>query len=321
MTPLVFNDATPWAIVVFAARESPGVLVQTIQAAARASSKRAHIDVLVNGNLSLAQTIADELGSQQQASSNGQAIRVWSLTQGDKANTWNQYFHHVWSGEALSFFIDGYVRLNPDAIQLLGDAVSSSAHALGGTGVPSMGRTAAAMRAEMTKNGGFHGNFCCIQGDVIRQIRRRGIALPFGLYRVDSLVGALLLLGLHPESNKWDRRRILVHPDASWQTDQRHWWRLSDLRAQVKRVFRQARGLLENEAVKDLFMVQKVRAEQLPANAATLVSQWIEKCPDQAGKMLNGSVLAKKALADLKRSANSVADGSRPTLISCSAIG
>lgn len=320
MTPSVFNDASPWAIVVFAARESPAVLMQTIQAAARASGKRAHIDVLVNGNPPLAQTIAADLSAQEQAANTGQAVRVWSLAQGDKANTWNQYFHHVWNCEEISFFIDGYVRLNRDAVELLGDAVSASPGVLGGTGMPSMGGTAVALRAEMAKHGGFHGNFCCIRGEVIKQIRQRGIALPFGLYRVDSLVGSLLSFGLHPESNSWGKNRILVHPTASWQTDHRHWWRPSDVRAQVKRVFRQARGLLENQAVKDLFVVQRIRAEELPATAAMLVSQWLERSPDHASKILNGNVLAKRALADLQASANGGADGLPPTLISSSAI-
>lgn len=296
------------------------MLMQTIQAASRASGRRAHIDVLVNGNPSLAQTIAIDLSAQHKASGNSSSVRVWSLVQGDKANTWNQYFHHVWRGEEISFFIDGYVRLNADAVELLGNAMSANPGVLGGTGVPSMGGTAAAMRAEMAKHGGFHGNFCCIRGAVIKQIRQRSIALPFGLYRVDSLVGALLSFGLHPETNKWDRHRVLVHPDASWQTDQRHWWRPSDVRAQVQRMSRQALGVLENQAVKDLFEVQRIAAEQLPATAATLVAQWLERCPEQANKILERNVLAKKALAELQLSASSVADGLPPTLISSSAI-
>jgi hypothetical protein len=73
-------------------------------------------------------------------------LRIWSIPLGDKANAWNQYIHHLWAGQELVFFIDGYVRLNSDAIELLGGAVQSDPQALGGSGVPTVGRSARALR-------------------------------------------------------------------------------------------------------------------------------------------------------------------------------
>lgn len=308
------NDASPWAIVIFAARESPDLLLLTLKAALAASRNTAHVDILVNGNPELATAIAGLSGTSLRPDM-APLVRVWSLAQGDKANTWNSYLHHIWQGESISFFIDGYVRLNPDAIELLGNAVEAQPTVLGGTGVPSMGRTAAAMRAHMAEHGGFHGNLCCIKGEVIRQIRQRNIRLPFGLYRVDSLMGALLSFGLDPCNNSWDRHRILVHPEASWQTDTRHWWRPSDVKAQVKRILRQARGVLENEAVKQLFVAQKIQPEQLPTTARALVLQWVEHCPEQVHAILSKSILARKALKEIQTTADKLADGCPPTLI------
>lgn len=316
MTTSVTNTAASWAIVIFTARESPDQLLQTLLAAVVAAKNTTVIDILVNGNPALATTIADRIALAHWPS-RSPLLRVWSLTQGDKANAWNNYIHHIWQGESISFFIDGYVRLNPDAIELLGNAVAAQPDVLGGTGVPSMGRTASAMRAYMAEHGGFHGNLCCITGDVIRQLRLRNINLPFGLYRVDSLMGALLSFGLDPGNNNWDHHRILVHPDASWRTAPRYWWRLSDLKAQVKRIFRQARGTLENAAVKHLFIDMKIQPEQLPATARSLILQWLEQSPDQAHLIVSRNVLATKALKEIKASAEDFADGHPPKLICC----
>ena len=306
--------SSTWAIVVFASREKLPVLCQTVRAALQAAQDRAHIDVLVNGNPALAHALAAWL-SELSHTTVTTTVRVWSIAQGGKANAWNQYLHHIWSDEAVAFFIDGYARLHTDAVQLLGDAVVRDPSVLGGTGVPSVGRTAHALRASMLSHGGFHGNFCCIRADAMQQIRARGIALPYGLYRVDSLMGALLSYGLHPEHGDWNHRRILVQPDASWQTDVKRWWHPSDVKAQLLRILRQSRGVLENEAVKDLFVARKLGAEQLPATAAELVLNWVERCPDQWQRIAWRHPLARRMLKEIRASAGQTADAQTPTLV------
>jgi hypothetical protein len=171
------------------------------------------------------------------------------------------------------------------------------------------------MRASMTKSGGFHGNFCCVTGGVIAQLRQRGITLPLGLYRVDSLMGALLSFGLHPENNDWNARRILVHPTATWQTEPKYWWNPTHLKAKLKRMFRQSRGLLENEAVKNHFLVQKLSPEQLPATAYALVSGWAVRCPTQVNTLCWRNPLAKRALNHFKQDQPPVFDIAAPTLV------
>jgi hypothetical protein len=305
---------TNWAVVIFASRESLDILSRTVKAAQISAQEKAGIDVIVNGNTPLAVALANHLCSQELASE-ATLIRVWAVAVGDKANAWNQYIQHIWSGEDIAFFIDGYVRLNPDAVRLLGDAVAARANVLGGTGVPSMARTAKAMRAHMSPEGDFHGNFCCIKGATIEQLRQRRIALPFGLYRVDSLMGALLILGLDPAGNAWVTSRIFVHPEASWQTDQKRWWRVDDIRAQIKRVFRQSRGVLENLAVRDHLNVRKQSPESLPATASELVLDWVRRCPKQSSTVLRLNPLTRRALADITQSHVITTDSSPPNLI------
>lgn len=301
------------AIVVFAARESTAVLTRAVQAAVAAARNVADIEVIINGNTEL----ATEFAAAAKGFSDGPAkVRVWTLPVADKAHAWNQYIRHIWSGESIAFFIDGYVRLLPDAVELLRKAVhASSENVLGGTGVPSVGRTAALMRKQMLESGGFHGNFCCIKGPVIAQLRERRIRLPFGLYRVDSLMGAFLSFGLQPELGVWEPKRIVVEPGATWLTDEKHWWSLSDLRAKLKQMSRQAKGALENAAVKDHFVGRKQSPESLLTNANALVQDWASRRPEQLKRILEGNWLAKREWKNIEEATIAEAPDAAPVLV------
>lgn len=275
-------------LVIFAARESLATCHRTLLAAATAAqelSGRVGIDVLVNGNPCLAQALADHQpqGAGLQALAR---LRIWSLPVGDKGNAWDTYFHHLWSGETLAFFIDGYVRLRPDALVRLERALASCTQALGASGVPTGGRASQRLRHQMLKHGGFHGNLCCIRGPVIAQIRQRQIHIPMGMYRVDSLVGALLCFGLSPAEKSWQSRRIVVDGLASWEIDAKQWWRWSDLTAKFNQLLRQAKGRLENTAVRYFFTSKRIPPEQLAVDALTLVRAWAQANPQACKRLL-----------------------------------
>jgi hypothetical protein len=303
-----------WKLVIFASRETPEMVMRTVSAALIAAKNKASIDILVNGNDALALALLPLL-REQTPLLDQPPITIWSISMGDKANAWNQYLQHLWSEEEIVFFIDGYVRLNADAISLLGSKVMESAEILGGTGMPSVGRTAQSLRNQMSPHGGFHGNFCCIKGLAVEQLKKRGISLPIGLYRVDSLMGALLSLGLDSIHNNWDANRIFVHPQASWQTDPKRWWHLDDIRAQIKRVLRQSRGELENLAVRDHLRVRKQAAELLPDTASELVLEWAQRCPTEVNPILRRSPFARREFARLGRANIGRADQAAPILV------
>jgi len=293
----------PWALVIFACRESLPQLRQTLKAARVAASTCAVIHLLVNGNPALANALAVELTQQSSGTpkeGSGPDLKVWSIPLGDKANAWNQFIHQIWAGEAIAFFIDGYVRLNADAVKLLGNAVEANAQALGGTGVPTMGRSAMALRENMIINTGFHGNFCCIKGDTLRQMRDDKIRLPLGLYRTDSLMGAFLCYALDPGRHDWEDFRIHVHPTASWQIDPARWWRFNDVRTYIKRYFRQVRGKLENGAFADHLANRRCSPAELPATAKELVLEWVERCPEDVQRLTQGYWLMKPTLESFR---------------------
>jgi hypothetical protein len=293
----------PWAVVIFACRESHLQLRQTLEAALRSAANCSVVHVLVNGNPALTDTLAAELRLRQGASEMrppSPEIKVWSIPLADKANAWNQYLHRLWAGEEIAFFVDGYVRLNPDAVTLLGNAVAANAQALGGSGVPTMGRSAKAIREDLIVNTGYHGNFCCIKGDTIGQMRAKQIRLPVGLYRTDSLMGAILSYALDPSTHVWDDARIQVHPTASWQLDPAKWWRIKDIKAYAKRHFRQVRGQLESAAFAD-HLVNRLRPPaELPATAREMVLEWAERCPADFQRLAKQHIWIEQALASFR---------------------
>ncbi|MCW2313680.1 hypothetical protein [Rhodoferax antarcticus] len=307
-----------WAVVIFACRESLPQLQQTLDATLVSGASCAVIHVLVNGNPALGKALVTELDRRditQPKLAASPAVQVWSIPMGDKANAWNQYIHRIWAGEAIAFFIDGYVRLNPDAIGLLSRAVIANTRALGGTGVPTMGRSAKALRENMIVNTGFHGNFCCIKGETIQQMRDRHIRLPVGLYRTDSLMGAILCFALDPRSHAWEDYRIHVHPEASWQINPARWWHPKDVQAHIKRYFRQIRGKLENAAIADHLDRRLLSPAELPATARQLVLDWAKSCPADYKRLAHKHWLMMPTLESIHPAPVAPLKSSEPELV------
>jgi len=304
-------------MVIFACRETLPQLRQTLDAALVSASACAVIHVLVNGNPTLANALAGNLDQRPPGSakeSSAPAIQVWSIPLGDKANAWNQYIHQIWAGETIAFFIDGYVRLNADAVELLGSAVEANAPALGGTGVPTMGRSAKALREDLITNIGYHGNFCCIKGATMGQMRDQRIRLPVGLYRTDSLMGAILSYALDPGRHIWEDYRIHVHPKASWQIEPARWWRLKDLRAYVRRYLRQARGTLEKAAFADHLVNRRCSPAALPGTAQEMVLEWKRRCPAEYRHLAQKHHLINQALESIRQSSSTPSENLEPEL-------
>lgn len=305
-----------WAVAVFAAREKPAELYRTVQAIDAAAAEHTVIDVMVNGNAGLATEVSRliNLGRSSNAST---VIRVWSIFLGDKAHTWNQYVHHVWPGAKQTFFVDGYVRVRPDALKLLDAGMSAAPYALGGTGVPTAGRTASAAGKRMLTEGGIHGNLFALTNLVMLQLRQKKFHLPLGIYRTDGTLGAALAFGLDPSKNGWDlKRRILVHPSVSWATDEKTWWRYSEIKSQFKRILRQAQGELENCAVKDLLAGRRIAPEMLPHTASEMVLDWVRLHPNEVQGALLKNPLVWFALKKLREPRDWSAEAQLPQLIS-----
>ncbi len=274
-----------WSVAIIAARESIGDLSRCIAAALTACGEHdAVVDVVINGNPGLAQTAAEHVAAGAFACGI-HTLRIWSTAAGDKAHAWNQYVHEIWPGGEVSFFVDGYAEVRPDAFDMLRRRLADAPDVLGATGVPSSGRSAARQREQMLREGGFHGNMHAIQGSALQTMRKKGIRLPLGLYRTDSLIGAALLFKLAPEDSRWDTSRVAVAGDATWDVPHLSTLTLQTIVAQAKRRLRQAQGDLENRAVREHLAVRRLPLEQLPGTVQELVNRWVSEKRSEAWGM------------------------------------
>ena len=269
-----------WAVAIFASRETPAVLADTVRAdIAACADRQARIDVLINGNQALADHFA---GMVAEIAPRTCTLRVWSIAAGDKSHTWNEYVHRIWDTESIAFFIDGYARVKPDALEAIVRHLATTPNALAASGVPTSGRSARQLREHMLSKGGIHGNLYAVTLEGMRALRRTGFRYPIGLYRGDSMLGAALTFRLDPVNSKWTRGSVVAVADATWDVDGISDLNLKNIVAYFKRRLRQAHGLLESRAFRDHMSVKRLPLNALSATSQEMVNNWITAEPAEA---------------------------------------
>ncbi|WP_417069590.1 hypothetical protein [Niveibacterium terrae] len=282
------------SIAVFSSRESPDVLLRSVEAAWLAAVPGSVLDVIVNGNRELAEECSQVFPSALKAMPAGVDLRLWFIACADKAHAWNTYLHQIWPGSELAFFVDGYARLRPNSCSILAQALQMRPEIPAASGTPSSGWGAAKMRAQMLSEGGIHGNFYALRARALNTLRDRGFRLPLGLYRTDPALAAVLKFRLDPARYEWDDHQVYIDPDASWDVDSRPWWRLSVLRGQYQRRLRQYQGVFENRALRDHLARQKRAPEEVPETVSELIRGWGKDNPDELYRVTR-SFLARRA--------------------------
>ena len=271
-----------WSVAIFTASETPETLAETIAAAEVAcAGVPSTIDIIVYGNRALGEATAAMI-----AGSRVSSLRVWSVALADKAHAWNQYIETIASESDVTFFIDGYVRLVSDSLRLIDDVLARDHEAWAAGGTPSVGRSAKRLRGRMQTQGGMHGSLYALRGAVVEMLRSRGIRLPLGIYRNDSLLGAIMCFSADPGAHRWNAKRIAVVAAASWTNETLRWTRWSSVVTQYKRMQGMAQGVLENAAVRQHLALDRLPPESLPRTSAELVARWRAAHPGEALALL-----------------------------------
>ena len=317
-TLMATERKNPWSIAIFAARETPEELQKTIRSVTTAATEPTIIDVLVNGNTTLAPRIRESLENvlSHETEAASHTLRIWQIKQGGKGHAWNQYIHFLWPHTEISFFVDGYVQPKPDALTRLARHLRDAPAALACTGTPSSGRTAQRIREEMLSDGGLHGNLFALRSQTIEELRHTHFELALGLYSFDTVLCAILAYGLDPQTKQWDAKgRIIVAPDVTWTTEEKRWWHPADVQTQLKRYMNIAQRVLEREATKYYLQKRKLPIGSFPKRVDDYVLTWMSECPEHARKTLWRSPLSRIALRKITRPTDwSLADRS-PELI------
>lgn len=290
-----------WAVSVFSSREPVEALLAAIGSVlAEAGHQSMVLDVVVNGNPTLAAEVAGAL-RRRDVTQGCVRLRVWNVALGDKALAWNQTIHRLWVPAHRYLYLDGYVRLGAGALAHLQRALDAAPEALAASGLPRQGPSAAAVGRMLLEDGGLHGNVYALTAAAVAELRRIGYRLPRGLYRNDSTLGAALSFGLNLQERRWSaKQRIAICRDLVWSVPTLDWWRPAHWQAYRRRRMRQAQGLLEICAVRDLYSRRREPFEALPATTLALVENWISSDPAGAQRTLSGHRLARLALEQLR---------------------
>ena len=266
-----------WTVAIRSSREPWPELKACIEAALAGVGPPRCVDVVVNGNPGLAEVAANALKEEPVVA---HRLRVWSIDMGDKANAWNMLVHSLAAAERGCFFLDGYVRVQPGALQHMVDALRARPQCLAAAAVPSMGRSAAKLRHEMTTEGGLHGNLFALTAGTMTTLRERDIRIPVGMYRTDAALGAMLAFGLDPAVHEWQPlQQICLAAEATWSVPPTTWANVRHVLTHWKRVRRQARGHLENMAVRHHLAVCGRRPEALGRHIREVVDTWKREAP------------------------------------------
>ena len=146
-------------------------------------------------------------------------------------------------------------------------------------------------------------------------LKARDFRLPVGLYRNDSLLGAVLNYNLDPVRCTWEPARVLVHPRATWGLHADPMSLQQRIRMHVKRLIRQSQGALENRAVRDHLSLQRRAPEALPAMVSTLVGGWVANHRRDAFRMFLRNPLTRFAYNKLRRPPNLIGIDVPPELL------
>lgn len=285
-----------WNAAVFCQNEAAriGACLRSIRAAA--GGRRLLVTLIANGTSD--DSVAVAVSAAQDC---GLPLAVYRIEAADKSNAINRFYYDLRVPAAVYFFIDGYVTVNPAALEALAAGLAADPHANATTGVCINGRTMRLATQETLKHGGrLHGQLHALRPRFIDRMVARGIRIPLGIYWGDGLLGSMAAHDLDATTTAWDNTRIVGVADAQYAIPALSVLRWDDLKRQLKRKVRQMRGRLQNQAIKDL--IYRCGYEGLPADADTMVRDYMVRRGTPPVGWLDRPFM-RRAVGDIRRGA------------------
>lgn len=261
-----------WHVAVYASNEAERIS-ESIRSIVQALAGQSFlVTVVVNGSRDASAQKAATLAQ------GGSPVEVYVIDHGDKANAINQFLHGLRRPARFVGQVDAYAVVGPQSFANMEAMFHRSTGALAATGVALSGRTMRAAAADMLATGGrLHGQFHAFRPDFLDRMGARGIRLPVGTYRGDGLLGSMAAHGLEPIEQPWRDDRIAAVAGATYTIPTLSLFRPKDVRRQYRREIRQARGELENAAIKQI--IYRGGYEALPAYADEMIATLVKTGP------------------------------------------
>jgi glycosyltransferase involved in cell wall biosynthesis len=267
------SSALEWQVGVVCQNERARIATCLESISAAIGSRRAIVNLIVNGSSDGSDKVALRVAADLALS-----IRIFTIGYGDKSHAINCLIHDpdIRVDANLYFFIDGYVRVHPGALEAMQQAVLQNPNSVAATGIAATGRSEPqAHRATLARGGGtLHGQLFALRRSFIDGMVNGALRLPIGLYRGDGLLGSMAAHNLDPLGQRWVNQRVLCVAEALFDIKPLSPFRPRDLRRHLRRKVRQMRGRLENGAIKQVIYRDGYGA--LPAFADDLIADFLK---------------------------------------------
>jgi glycosyltransferase involved in cell wall biosynthesis len=246
-------------VVVFAHNEERRILaaLTSIEQARPATASPFDIFVLINGSTDCTERLVEAYAAERTH------VHPIVIGRGDKSNAWNHYIHDVAGAADVHFFMDGDVRVVPGSFDVLHDALVRAPDARAAAGVPMSGRNETGWRRHIVTNHGMPGCLYALRGELVAEMRRRGLRLPVGLIGEDVLLQWLVKhdLGDSPHEIK---ENIAPCPTAGFEFDSLSPWKLENWQVYAKRLRRNSLRYLQMRMIHNILKEKGV--EGLPGD-------------------------------------------------------
>jgi hypothetical protein len=257
-----------WSVAIFGVNESETIQRCLLSIDAASKGHSTHVTVLLNG------TTDDSLEKIRALKLNDNvAVSVYFCPKADKANAINQFIYELRPPANVYFFVDAYTKVGEGALAAIAAEFARAPGVLIVTGVPINGRSSQATTDATLKGGVVNGQLYALRVSFMDRLIAKGLRLPLGLYRGDSLLGSMGSHDLDPIATKWDNARIAGLGAAPFEIAPLSLFKWSDIRRQFNREIRQALGRFENEAIKSIIYARGYAA--LPGDAVSLVRTFL----------------------------------------------
>ena len=282
-----------WSVTVFAKNEEASIArcLDAISAAEAPSDR--HLSIVVNGSTD--NTIDRILAWKSKTSTQ---LDLFQSPIASKANAWNGFIYDQRPKADIYFFVDAYAFVETGAFRALAEALDQNPKAHAASSIPTTGRSAAKVAKNFIQYGAVHGTLHALRASFIERIVERELRQPFGLYRGDGLIAAMAMHDLDPKHNVWDKERVAVVEEPTWTHRELSIFRPADVKRHFNRMISQARGRLENAAIRDIVHLHGFEA--LPDHADAMITDWLsERSPNELAK-LRRNPFTRLALGQLK---------------------
>jgi hypothetical protein len=255
-------------IAVFAVNEAAtiGACLQSIDRAC--AGRDAHISVLLNGTTDHSVEVLKALRLSHAA------MTVYRFPVADKANAINHYLYELRRNARVHIGIDAYTTIGEGSFRAIADAFDADQHALIASALPVSGRSATVVAANTMKGGLINGQCYGLRPHFVDRLVEAGYRLPLQLYRGDPLLGSMAAHDLDALNKPWDNTRLIGVKGASFALTPLSIFKWRDIRRQYNREIRQARGRMENAAIKSIIYNDGYGA--LPENANNMIKDWLK---------------------------------------------